>query len=189
MERMLHCSRVEVTASGNKSFARRHTDDAVHRVPQRVLPLLVGAKGRYRIGFGADTPGCWHFRPVDRIAIKQFSDALGGGQGTLGLGEPGGQRRVRSEEAEQRPAQALDRPRVVGGPFGTDGMEVELVGKPEMNVGEDGLAGAVAIELMAELFNKPIARTGGGNDHDVGQERIGQRRAQTFGQERQQLLR
>ena len=68
-------------------------------------------------------------------------------------------------------------------------MEVELIGKPEMNVGEDGLASAIGIELMAELFNKPIARTGGGHDHDVGQEGVGQRRAQTFGQERQQLLR
>ena len=68
-------------------------------------------------------------------------------------------------------------------------MEVELVGKPEMNVGEDGLASAIGIELMAELFNKPIARTGGGHHHDVGHEGVGQRRAQTFCQERQQLLR
>ena len=65
MERTLHRSWVEMTASRDESFTRRHTDDAVHRVPQRVLPLLVGTKGRYRIGFGADPPGCWHFRPVD----------------------------------------------------------------------------------------------------------------------------
>ena len=56
-----------------------------------------------------------------------------------------------------------------------------------MNVGEDGLAPAI-VELMTKLFNKPIARSGGGNDHDVGQEGVGQRRAQTLGQERQQLL-
>ena len=46
-----------------------------------------------------------------------------------------------------------------------------------MNVGEDGLAGAVGIELVAELFNEPIAGAGGGHDHDVGQEGVGQRRA------------
>jgi hypothetical protein len=58
-----------------------------------------------------------------------------------------------------------------------------------MNVGENGLAGAIGIELMAELFNEPIAGAGGGHDHDVGQEGVGQGRAQTLGQERQQLLR
>ena len=56
-------------------------------------------------------------------------------------------------------------------------MKIELVRKPEMNVGEDGLAGAVGIELVAELFNEPIAGAGGWHDHDVGQEGVGQRRA------------
>ncbi|CAB4610710.1 unannotated protein [freshwater metagenome] len=178
-----------MTASSNEALAGRNTDDAVHRMPQRVLPLLVGAKRRHRIGLCAHCPGRWHFRPVDRIAIEQLGDALRGGQGALGIGEPGSQRRVGGEETEQCPAQALDRPRVVGCPLGANGMEVELVGEPEVNVGEDGLASAVGIELVAELFDEPIAGAGGGYNDDVGQEGVGQRRAQTFGQERQQLLR
>ena len=57
-----------------------------------------------------------------------------------------------------------------------------------MNVGEDGLAGAVDIELMAELFDEPIAGAGSGHHHDVGQEGVGQGRTQSFCQKWQQLL-
>ena len=173
----LHRGWVEVTACGDEAFAGRHTNDIVHRMPQRVLPLLIGTKRRHWIGLCSLAPARRHFRSVHRVTIEQFGNALRGGQGALGIREPGSQRRLGGEEAEQRPAQAFDRPRVVGGPFGANGMEIELVRKPEMNVGEDGLAGAVGIELMAELFNEPIAGAGGGHDHDVGQEGVGQRRA------------
>ena len=76
-----------MTAGGNEAFASGHTEYVVHRVPQRVLPLLIGPKWLHRIGFGADAPRGGHFRSVDRVAIEEFGNALGGGQGTLGVGE------------------------------------------------------------------------------------------------------
>jgi hypothetical protein len=42
---------------------------------------------------------------------------------------------------------------------------------------------------VAELFDEPIAGAGGGYNDNVGQKGVGQRRAQSFGQKGQQLLR
>ena len=178
-----------MTARSNEALPRRHANDLVHRVPQRVLPLLVGPQRLQRIGLCADRPTCGHFWSIDRIAIEQFSDALRGGQGALGIGKAWGQRWVRGQEAEQCPSQSLDRPWIVGRSFGADGVKVEFVGKPKANVGENGLTVSVAVEFVAKLFDEPVTGASGGHDDDVRQKRVGQWGAQTLGQEGQQLLR
>ena len=68
-------------------------------------------------------------------------------------------------------------------------MKIELVRKPKVDIGENCFALAIDIEKMTKLFDEPIACASSGHHDDVGEKWVGQRRAQTLGQQRQQLLR